>query len=301
MNDGICDRRSIILMLMLLPIATLSSSAEPSEDISQRISAPDPSEEFQILTESEAQLHRASLYDEIKDNLNTSRLKKAHQDLIADAFSNAMSGVPVGTFQRTDVREQTDIETKEETGKYTVVETGYVEDMETGRQTYFARTSTPFYVAHFLPFDFKRAHVSAQSKTDITFRFHAKTQLSQLEDRHELLDDLVGHQNISWAMELTIDKDNRTMKRASFYLDRPIRKLFLYRLDTIRTTFDFEFFDDCGCMGVRESSFEVSGSVILVGRITYRTTETYSDVECVEPIRYLLPEGHSFKSSELMY
>ncbi len=252
MNDNRCVQRSIILMLMLLPIATMSTRAQASEDINQGISAPELSEEFRLLTESEAQLHRASLYDEVKENLNTSRLKKAHQDLIAEAFSKAMSGVPVGSFQRTDVTEQTDIETKEETGKYVVVETGFVEEKETGRQTYFASTPTPFNTAHFLPIDFKRGHVSAQNKTDITFRFRTKTELSMADEHHELLDALVAQKNIRWTMDLTIDKDDRTMKRASFYLERPIRKWFLYRVDTIRTIFDFEFIDDCGCMGVSQ-------------------------------------------------
>ncbi len=70
-------------------------------------------------------------------------------------------------------------------------------------------------------------------------------------------------------------------------------------MDTIRTTFDFEFLENCGCIGVKESSIEVSGSAIFVGRITYSATETYSDIECEAPIRYLL--GHSFEGAEVRY
>ena len=296
MNDSRDDQKGTILMFMLLPLANLSSRAQSNEDTSQGIRAPDQSEEFRLLTESEVKLHHATLYDEVKKQLSTSRLEKAHKDLIADAFSKVMSGVPVGSFRRTEVTEQTDLELDGCTGKFAVVENGYVESLDTGCKTYFANTKTPFYIEHTLPFDFKRSGVSAQNKTEISFRFHTKTELSLKNTPHEILDTLFAQKNIRWAMELTIDKDNRTLKRTSFFLERPIRKWPLYRVDTIRTTFDCEFIEDCGCVGVNESSFEVSGSVMFVGRVTQRTTETFSDVECAEPKRYLLPMGHSFKT-----
>ncbi|MXZ54777.1 MAG: hypothetical protein F4227_00760 [Gammaproteobacteria bacterium] len=205
------------------------------------------------------------------------------------------------SFGRTEVTEQTGSELEECKFKFAVVENGYVENLDTGCKTNVAEAKTPFYIADMLPFAFKRGSVSAQNKTDITFRFRWKTELSLKNTPQEILDAWCAQKNIRWAMELTIDRDNRTLKHASFYLERPIRKWPLYRVDTIRITCDFEFIEDCGCVGVSESSLEVSGSVIFVGRLTQRTSETYSDVECAEPKRYLLPEGHSFKSSEQMY
>ncbi|MYD46576.1 MAG: hypothetical protein F4W92_09500 [Gammaproteobacteria bacterium] len=289
MNDSSTDRKSTILMFMLLPLVSLTSRTQSKEDTSQGTSAPETSEEFRLLSESEVKLHHATLFDEIKEQLSTSRVEEAHKDLIADAFSKVMSGVPVGSFQRTEVIEQTDLELDECTGKFAVVENGYVENLETGDKTYFANTRTPFYHEHTLPFDFKRGGVSAQNETDITFRFFTKTDLSLKNTPQEILDALFAKKNIRWAMELSIDKDKRSLKHASFYLEKPIRKWPIYRVDTIRTTFDFGFIENCGCVGVKESNFEVSGSVISVGRLTQRTTETFSDVECAEPKRFLLP------------
>lgn len=287
MNDSSDDTKSMMLMLMLLPLATFSSRTQSNEDIRLETRASDPSDEFRLLTESEAQLHHATQYDEIVGRLGKSRLKKTHKDLIADALSKVMSGVPIGSFRRTEITEQTDEETDEYTNKFAVVETGHVENLETGSKTHFSETMTPFYIAHTLPFNFDRGRVSAQNETDITFCFRIKTEFSLEDIPQEFIDVFVTQKNIRWAMELTIDKDDRTVKRASLYLERPLRKFPLYRVDTLRTTFDFEFMGDCGCVGVSKSSLELSGSLISVGRIMQRTTETYTDVKCEKPLRYL--------------
>ncbi|MCY3541190.1 MAG: hypothetical protein OXH31_04710 [Gammaproteobacteria bacterium] len=301
MNDRSFNKRNKNFLFLLLPIVAISLWAQSNEDAIQGIRAPEHSETFRILTESEAHAHHTTLRDQIKEKLSESRLEKEQIDLIADAFSKVMSGVPLGTFQMTEVAEQTDLETDEHTGKFGVLESGYVENLETGSKTHFADASTPFYIEHTLPFDFKRSRITAQSQSEVTFRFVTDTDLKIENAPSELVDALVVQKKMRWAMELTIDKDNRTLKRASFYLDRPIRRRFLYKLDTFRTTFDFEFIEECNCVGVSESSFEVSGSALFVGRITYRATETYSDVECEAPIRYLLPIGHSFEGSEIRY
>ena len=296
MNDSSVDPKSMILTFMLLPLVSLSSRTQSKEDTIQENRTPEASEEFRLLTESEVEIHHASLCEEIKKQLSTSRLENAHQDLLANALSKVMLGVPIGSFERTEVTEQTGSETEECTFKLALVENGYFEDLDTGCKIDFAEAKSPFYIADSLPFDFNRSGVSAENNTDITFRFRQKTELSFKNTPQEILDALFAQKNIRWVTELTIDKDNRNLKHASFYLERPIRKWPLYRVDTIRITCDFEFIENCGCVGVSESSLEVSGSVIFVGRLNQRMTETFSDVECTEPKRYLIPLGHRIKA-----
>ncbi len=196
MNDRSFYKRSKNFLFLILPIVTISLWAQSNEDAIQGIRAPEHSETFRILSESEAHAHHTTLRDQIKEKLSESRLEKAQIDLIADAFSKVMSGVPLRTFQMTEVAEQTDFETDQHTGKFGVLESGYVENLETGSKTHFAYASTPFYIEHTLPFDFKKGRVSAENETDITFRFRTKTELSQANAPHELLDDLVTQKNI---------------------------------------------------------------------------------------------------------
>ena len=54
-------------------------------------------------------------------------------------------------------------------------------------------------------------------------------------------------------------------------------------------------------LGVVKRTFEVAGSAIILGRMSHLTTETYSDIECEQPLRYLLPVGHKFEGFEVVF
>ena len=236
-------------LLGLLAISVLACYAQSGEDSAPGIRAPDQSEEFEILNELEVDSHQTELYTEMREKLDASRLKSEHKDLIAQAFSTSVSGMPIGSFGETQVIEQTRTDREEDTNHFAVLETGHVQDLENGSKSYFVdQNGTPFYIDEGMQFDFTRGRVSAQSKSEITFRFTMKIDIPTEDSSVDFLKDLQFLQNIQWATELTIDKNDQTMKSMSLYLVRPIRKMFLFTLKTLRVKYDFEFIEDCGCI-----------------------------------------------------
>ena len=104
-----CDRRyhmsNPYFLLGLLAVSALTLYAQSDEDNPQEIRVPEPSEQFTMLTEFELHSHQAKQYAETIEKLNVSRLKTEHQDLIAQALSKAVSGMPIGSFRVSQVME----------------------------------------------------------------------------------------------------------------------------------------------------------------------------------------------------
>ena len=77
--------------------------------------------------------------------------------------------------------------------------------------------------------------------------------------------------------------------------------MFLFSVKTLKAAYDFGYIEECGCLGVQKRTGEIEGSVIVLGKMVHRTTETYSDIECEEPLRFLLPKDHKLEGFELVF
>lgn len=102
--------RSFLFCLHTVFVVALS--AQSSDDSAPGIRAPEPSEEFRLLSALKVDAHQADLYHEIKEKFNSSKLKKTHQDLLAKALSKVVSKVPISTFRTTTITEETGAEPK---------------------------------------------------------------------------------------------------------------------------------------------------------------------------------------------
>ncbi|MXZ44582.1 MAG: hypothetical protein F4Z01_06385 [Gammaproteobacteria bacterium] len=294
----------VAILLGVFTFLALGLSAQPEDVGVAGIRAPLPSERFEVMTASELDAHQAELYAEIIEKLEKARLKEAHKELVAQAFSNAIVGMPIGaTFRTTKIEEQTGSDRKEDVSDFAVLDTGFIEDLEDGTKTPVVDSFTPFNIDRQIPFNAKRIRVASQNKSEITFRFIVDVDMDMPaeESSVDFFKDLESLQNMEWATELTIDKDAKTLKRLSYFLHRPIRKMFLFSVKTLKAEYEFEYFEECGCRGVKKRTGLIEGSVIILGKMVHRTTETYSDIKCEEPLRFLLPKDHKLEGFELVF
>ena len=286
----------------LLAVSVLALNAHMIDDTVQEIRAPYPHEMFQIISEFEIDSHQAELYHEFKEKFNSSKLKETHQDLLAQALSKVVSKVPICTFRTTTITEQTGDETDERTEVYEVVDTGFIESENEGSRIYFADMTNPFTIDGDIPADdFGKGRVLKENDSELTVRFIKNVNIPTGETSVEFMKDLPFLKDIQWAMELTIDKKDQTLKRFSSYLAKPIRKMFLFTVKTLNATYDFEYFEDCDCVGVKERRIEAAGSLIIVGRILHNSTETYSEISCKQPVQYLAPWVTSFDTFKVQF
>ena len=283
-------------------VFVLALTAQSSDDSVQGIRAPHPSEEFQLLSELEIDSHQAELYLELKGKFNSSKLKETHQDLLAQALSKVVSKVPISTYRATTITEQTGEETEEVTKYFEVTDNGFIESDNGGSRVYFVDMTTPFTIDGDIPFDdFGKGRVIKENDSELTVRFIKNVDFPEEESSVEFLNELPFLKDVRWATELTVDKNDQTLKRFSSYLAKPIRVMFICSLKTLKATYDFEHFENCNCVGVKERRIEAAGSLIFVGRLVHKSTETYSDIACEQPVRYLAPWVTSFDTFKVRF
>lgn len=290
------------LLFCLLTLSVVVLHAHSIDDTAQEIRAPYPYEEFRLIADFEIDSFQAELYHEFKEKFKSSKLKETHQDQLALALSKVVSKVPISTFRTTTITEQTGEETVEQTETFEVVGNGFIQSENEGSRTYFVGTTNPFTIDGDIPADdFGKGRVLKENESELTVRFIKDIDIPTAESSVDFLKDLPFLKNIQWAMELTVDKNDQALKRFSSYLARPIRKMFIFSVKTLKATYDFEYFEDCDCVGVKERRMEAAGSLIILGRIRQNSTVTYSDIACEEPVQYLAPWVTSFDTFKVQY
>ena len=286
-------RLSLSFTFCLLTVFVLALSGQSSDDSAPGIRAPEPSEEFRLLSALEVDAHQTELYREIKEKFNSSKLKETHQDLLAKALSKVVSST---------ITEETGADTEELAESFEVFDNGFIESENGESRFYFADMHTPFTIDGDIPFDdFGKGRVLKENKSELTVRFTKIVNCSDQESSVDFLKDFPFLKDIKWALELTVDKNDQTLKRFSSYLAKPIRVMFICSLKTLKATYDFEYFEDCDCGGVKERRVEVAGSLIFVGRLVHKSTETYSEIACEQPVRYLAPWVTSFDTFKVRF
>lgn len=162
--------------------------------------------------------------------------------------------------------------------------------------------TTPFTFNGDIPFDdFGEGRVIRENDSELTVRFTKNVDVPKEESSVEFLNELPFLKDVRWAMELTVDYNDQTLKRLSSYLAKPSRVMFICSLKTLKAAYDFEYFEDCGCVSVKERRVEVSGSIVFVGRMVHKSIVTYSDIACEQPVRYTTSWVTSFDTFKVQY
>ena len=116
------------------------------------------------------------------------------------------------------VLEQTRMDQEKYSKHFAVLETGNVQDLDNGSNSFFSdQHETPSFIGEKISLDFTQGRVSAQTKSEITFCFTMKKDLPTEDSSVDFLRNLQFLQNTQWATELTIDKNDWSMKRESFF------------------------------------------------------------------------------------
>ncbi|MXZ44581.1 MAG: hypothetical protein F4Z01_06380 [Gammaproteobacteria bacterium] len=272
--------------------------AQSSSDLSEFFDQSELPEGFSILSQSEAEEYQKERLEEFKRELQISELSDTHQDLLAHALSTTFKGIPISTFQQVKASEGLHGEPWESTETLVVEDTGRVQDMKfKSRSLSVTGLDTPFSYREGVPVQPESGRVLDETDSEISFRFDVDLDYIFSDLRGSPLqfpEGLIQEERIDFVMDITINKEDRYLKRSSLHLAKPLRKMFVFSLKTLEITLDYEFVKECGCSVIHTASYHTDGSIILGGRMFSKRTVTYSDVYCEQPMRYVLPPEDSF-------
>lgn len=272
--------------------------AQSSNDLSEFFEETELPEGYRILNQTEAEKYEKERLEEFKSELEVSELSDTHQDLLAHALSTTFKGIPISTFLQVQAGEGLHGEPWESTETLVVEDTGRVQDMKFKSRSFsLTGFDTPFSYREGVPVQPESGRVLDETDSEISFRFDVDVDylFSDLRGSpFQFPEGFIQEERIDFVIDLTVNKEDRYLKRSSLHLAKPLRKMFVFSLKTLEITLDYEFVKECGCSVINTASFHTDGSIVLGGRMSSKRTVTYSEVYCEQPMRYVLPPEDSF-------
>lgn len=89
--------------------------------------------------------------------------------------------------------------------------------------------------------------------------------------------------------EIAVGKLDQSPTRFVLRLEKPLRKRFRFKLSKFRMELHYSYIESCTGYAVNQMSMEVNASVIIAGKQHELMESTFTDIECAQPLRYLLP------------
>lgn len=244
--------------------------------------------QFSLLeTEEAINSYRDERRKQIIEGLSSSTLSSEHQELLASAMSKMYLGTPISSYTHSEREESPDEEPTESSFEYFVSEDGRIRH-ESERATFNLNlTSTnPFLYMPPLPFDASTGSVLEESVAETVFVFDFAMPMDD-EDAAEFagLKD-----KMNWIAKVTVGKHDQSPKSLVLMLEKPVRKRFLFKLKTLSMEFEYTHVESCNGFAVNRMTMEMDASAIVVGKLYAFAESTFTDIECAQPLRYLLPE-----------
>ena len=279
----------ILGLVLAYALFTTAQSDESSSDF-------DLDESITILNEEERLSYQKDRAQLIKDELSFALLEGEHRDLLAEALSKFHGGVPVCTYREDSVESLPKEEDLIESTKVVSIQDSGFATADESRPVPLHGFMTPFDRIFLKSWNLPTGRVLTQSDSKITFRFDLDPETSDdIEERfrehHEAVTSFIRGKKL--VVDITIDKQDRTVKRYRSRLLRSFGKLFRYRVKKFNTTFDYEFKEACQCMVAVRHSMEISFSSIVTGRLGIESELKYSEMQFEKPLRYVLEKRYS--------
>lgn len=297
-QKSIYKRTTEYFAYVVLTTFTFALIAQSSRDLSEFFETSELPEGFSILSPSEAEQYQKERLEEFKSELEVSDLSTTHQDLLAQALSDTFKGIPISTFQLDQVIESEFGDPREISETLVVEDTARVQDMKFKSRSFSVTGfDTPFSYREGVPVLPESGRVLEETESKISFRFDVDVDYLFSDFRgspFHFPEGFIQEERIDFVMDITINKEDRYLKRSSLHLTKPLRKLFMFSIKTLEITLDYEFVKECGCPGISTASFHTDGSIVLGGRMFSKRTVTFSEVYCEQPMRYVLPPEDSF-------
>lgn len=260
--------------------------ADLEEQAGESTETSDP--QFSVLdTMAAVQAYRDDRRRQIIEGLSSSALSEEHQELLASAMSKMYAGVPLSSFTHSERQESSGEEPTESSFEYFVSEEGRIRHESEGSSQSLNLTSTsPFMFLPLLPFDAATGRVVEESDAEAMFVFDFDISMTDGEnsDFGPLQDKM------KWVTQVVVRKQDQSPKTLTMKLDKPVRARLRFRVKTISMTLDYTYIESCDGFAVNKTTMEMDASVIFMGKLQVFAESTFTDIECTDPILYLLPK-----------
>ena len=228
--------------------------------------------------------YREDRYKKISEGLASSSLSEEHQELLATAMSKMYLGVPVSSFTQSEREESSDEEPSETNSSWSVTDDGQIKHASESI-TWGLNSASPFVYLPPLPFNASTGRVLEESDSEAKFVFDV--DMTMFAETDNEFPDMA--KNMKWIAEVTVGTREQSPTSFVMRLEKPLRKRFLFKLSKFQMEFHYSYVDSCSGFAVSRMAMQVDGSVILAGKIYELAESTFTDIECAQPLRYLLP------------
>lgn len=271
-----------LLFCVLTFATTLANGEQTTEEIPVAAETP-----FTLMdTEEAISRYRSERHKKIAEGLASSSLSDEHRELLATAMSKMYLGIPVSSFTHMEREESSDLdEPSESTTNLIVSDDGRIQHANESI-VYNLNSTSPFVSLPLLPFIPATGKVLSESDTEAIFIFDVDMKMMAEAEG----DDSSGMlEKMKLVAELTVGKLDQSPTRFVLRLDKPLRKRFIFKLSKFRMELHYSYIESCSGYAVNQMSMEVNVSVIIAGKMHELMESTFTDIECAQPLRYLLP------------
>ena len=265
-----------VVIIVALPLELFADSEATSADAGDIVAS-----DF-----AEMQEYVQAQYEHLLTKLEVaSSLSDEHKELVANALSKNLEGLPICTFNQEIV--YTEESERSETRLVTVHDNGILTDNK-GRERLFSEWKySPFTAPSAAGMDFSSATIIDETDTDITFQFRFdKKAKSSSENITELLRDLRRvAKNLRY--EFKVDIQSGAPKSLVLELIKPTRVFVVARVKKVRYVSLYEYDENLQRFVIPEQSVEYTASAPIRGTETEKIDVLHSNFECSTPIRYV--------------
>lgn len=281
------QKSPIFLGLALLScMVTFATTLANGEQTTEEIPVTEETHFTLMDTEEAISRYRSERHKKITEGLASSSLSDEHRELLATAMSKMYLGVPVSSFTHMEREESSDREEPSESkANFFVSDDGRIQHANESI-VYGLNSTSPFVSLPLLPFTPATGKVLSESDTEVIFIFDVDSKmLAEAEG-----DDPSGMlEKMKLVAELAVGKLDQSPTRFVLRLDKPLRKRFIFKLSKFHIELHYSYIESCSGYAVNQMSMEVNVSVIIAGKMHQLMESTFTDIECAEPLRYLLP------------
>ena len=182
----------------------------------------------------------------LAESLAQSDLSSEHQDIVANAMAKLYVGIPVSSYTYSARNTYLKYEPTETTANYLVSVDGHIgyDDVP------FTHTLTILSPFTYIPPD---AIVSESGKlldetdSSATFAFDIEFEL-----QNDIDEDMIAEisDKMKWDLEFTINKANQSPELVVIKLNKPVRKRFRFKIQSVRLEFHYSLVEKCDCFAV---------------------------------------------------
>lgn len=231
--------------------------------------------------------YRLERYSKAAEGLAESKLSDEHRELLAKAFAEMYLGVPVSSYTNSERTDSSSEEDSDSSAQWFVTEDGRIQDASEST-IYALNSQSPFVSLPPIPFEAATGKVVEESDTEVKFAFDMDMAMDADTD-----EEFAGlAKQMKWVAEVVVGKHDQSPMSLVMKLDKPVRKRFLFKLDTLKIEMHYSYIENCAGYAVDRMVAEMDGSAIIVGKLYQLTESTFTEIECAQPIVRLIPDEY---------